>query len=104
LFGYPAMACFTPDVRMTPAERDCCTRMAHQCGSMNMSASHSCCQKVQRPSSMLTATTVKFVPVAASEPVTSGSFSELSLCQGLRSHQIHPPPESPPITTSILRI
>ncbi len=40
----PAVACLLPMASMTPAEHECCQKMAHQCGSAMMPASHTCCQ------------------------------------------------------------
>jgi hypothetical protein len=42
--GAPAMACITPDTRMTVEERACCRVMKNQCGEMEMPASHDCCK------------------------------------------------------------
>jgi len=51
IFGIPAMACLTPSQPMTMAEHECCRRMAHDCGSMPGSETHSCCQIGARPRS-----------------------------------------------------
>src|SRR6266700_7500407 len=40
----PAMACAIPGAVMTAAERDCCKRMANQCGHSGMAKSHGCCE------------------------------------------------------------
>lgn len=40
----PAVACLLPTGSMTRAEHECCQKMAHQCGSSVMPASHTCCQ------------------------------------------------------------
>ena len=105
LFGYPAMACLTSAAEMTEVERECCKQMAEQCGSMDMPASHSCCQKeVRSPQTMLRVAPVHFVPFVA----TTGVVNDVAPSPGLASEfsffQIHPPPESPPGTSSILRI
>jgi len=102
--GIPAMACLIPGAEMTEAERDCCKHMAQQCGSMNMPSSHSCCKKeVSRPNSMLGATFVHLIA-----PTLSGVVSELPqllvVAPQSSSFELHPPPESPPGTSSILRI
>jgi len=45
----PVMACVLPDAAMTPAERECCKKMAGQCGDMGMAKSHPCCQVTATP-------------------------------------------------------
>ena len=105
LFGYPAMACLVPNAEMTAAERDCCKHMAQQCGSMNMRSSHSCCQKeVSRPNSMLSATFAQLVSPALSDPVVAELPDSVAVGTEFSSFELHPPPESPPGTSSILKI
>ena len=43
LAALPVMACAVPGTVMTAAERDCCKRMADQCGHSGMAKSHGCC-------------------------------------------------------------
>src|SRR5712675_3682473 len=45
----PVMACAAPNAAMTPAERNCCKKMAEQCGDMGMAKSHPCCQTTATP-------------------------------------------------------
>jgi cytochrome c556 len=45
----PVMACAVPNAEMTPAERECCKKMARQCGDMGMAKSHPCCQSTATP-------------------------------------------------------
>src|SRR5271170_6531728 len=40
----PVMACVVPNAAMTAAERECCKKMAGQCGDMGMAKSHPCCR------------------------------------------------------------
>lgn len=40
----PALACLLPADQMTPAEHECCEKMAGQCGIAVMPSSHTCCQ------------------------------------------------------------
>ena len=47
--GLPVMACVVPNAAMTPAERDCCKKMAGQCGDMGMAKSHPCCKVSATP-------------------------------------------------------
>ena len=44
LAALPVMACTVPGAVMSAAERDCCKRMANQCGHSNMAKSHGCCE------------------------------------------------------------
>src|SRR5947209_20002878 len=45
----PVMACVLPNAAMTAAERECCKKMARQCGDMGMAKSHPCCQSTATP-------------------------------------------------------
>src|SRR5229473_3576504 len=47
--GLPVMACVVPNAAVTAAERDCCKKMAGQCGEMGMAKSHPCCQPTGSP-------------------------------------------------------
>jgi len=104
-FGLPIMACMVAGTEMSAAERECCKHMAQNCGSMNMPSSHSCCQaEVRQASPMLHVEPAHFVPqlavaMMASVPVITpvDAFHALSA-------ERHPPPESPPSSSSILRI
>jgi hypothetical protein len=44
LAALPAVACAVPGTVMTAAERECCKRMADQCGYSGMAKSHGCCE------------------------------------------------------------
>lgn len=46
LFAAPIMACALPAMAMSAEERQCCKRMAQECGNKGMAKSHSCCQTV----------------------------------------------------------
>ncbi|MCU1308749.1 MAG: hypothetical protein JWN45_3444 [Acidobacteriaceae bacterium] len=50
LAALPVIACTIPGAAMTAAERDCCKRMAEQCGQPGMAGSHGCCQTQVSPS------------------------------------------------------
>jgi hypothetical protein len=110
LLAIPTMACVLPAVAMTAAERDCCKRMAQECGK-GMAKSHSCCQ---------TATVPDRLPAIKSSSNVNSSHLSLVLVQALPqilavttmpesvsspwATDIHSPPVSPPVTISILRI
>jgi hypothetical protein len=46
----PVVACAMPNSAMTAAERECCKKMAGQCGDMGMTKSHPCCQQTSTSS------------------------------------------------------
>src|ERR1017187_9829790 len=48
----PVMACAVPNAAMTQAERDCCKKMARQCGDTGMAKSHPCCQVTATPADL----------------------------------------------------
>jgi hypothetical protein len=101
----PALACLIPMQQMTPAERECCRKMAQQCGSSVMQ-SHSCCQGHQRDAAIGPVPTyastrpfnVAIVPQTSIVQIVSACVSRLS--PALEA----PPPESSPGCTSVLRI
>lgn len=105
LWGAPVMACLTPGVEMTPAERECCKHMAQRCGSMGMPSSHSCCRKeVRQPNSMLG----RAQPNIGPSPITKTVSITLILPKPDQSQfcslKLQSPSESPPSSLPILRI
>lgn len=105
LLGYPAMACLVLGAEMTQAERNCCKQMADECGSMRMPASHSCCHSaVSLPGSMLQASFVQLIVPAVSGAVVTGVPQARLATPEFSVFELHPPPESPPGASSILRI
>jgi hypothetical protein len=105
ILGYPAMACLTLGVEMTAAERECCKQMAQQCGSMKMPASHSCCQtEVRQPHSMLHVATTQIAPPVATQVAVIDAPTYSVADADSSFFELHRPPESPPGSSSILRI
>src|SRR5712671_1016413 len=49
LAALPLAACVLPGTAMTSAERECCKKMAEQCGDMGMAKSHPCCKVTATP-------------------------------------------------------
>lgn len=102
----PVVACLLPTRPLTPAEHECCRKMAQQCGSSAMSSSHSCCQEHRRDTAVSPVPTYSptrpflaaSVPQAAAIPINAASM--LSPFLALEA----PPPQSPLGCTSILRI
>jgi hypothetical protein len=106
LVGTPAMACMLPSAALTPAEHECCRRMARQCGSMRMPASHSCCRTEVRPSHAYLKTAAAMVghdavAIAPAEIVVPSS--SLALQNVAPSFVEHPPPEIT-LSTIVLKI
>jgi hypothetical protein len=111
LLATPIMACVIPIAAMTAAERECCKRMAQECGKNGMAKSHSCCQ---------TATAPEHLPAIRSSSDDGSGQLALALVHAalpsptlvtmaesgfsLREADIHSPPVSPPASISILRI
>jgi len=105
----PVMACLLPDGADAEAARECCKKMADQCGDMGvMPSSHSCCK----------ATTHQADSYVAKSRFTSGHDQHLSVpliaatydlapvsfSQARSVAQAHSPPVSHAETISILRI
>jgi hypothetical protein len=106
-FMTPALACLLPNRQLTQEEHACCKQMAKQCGSMRMASSHKCCQaEVRVPNAFLKASgTVLHTAEHSSFVITQipqiKPATEFNLHVG---SSIHSPPESPPSSTTILRI
>lgn len=111
LFAAPIMACALPTMAMSAAERECCKRMAHDCGGMGMAKSHSCCQTVAAPDHLpaIKSSTdvgskhpapalVHALPPVPTVAAMPGAVSSLWAAD------IHSPPVSPPASISVLRI
>ncbi len=111
LFATPIMACTMQANAMTAAERDCCKRMAQECGKGKMSQSHSCCKTVAMPDHL---------PAIKSSSDFNSGHSALVLAHALPQlpaalilveaasatgeSDTHGPPGLPPVTISVLRI
>ncbi len=111
LLATPIMACLIPAASMTAAERDCCKRMAGECGKAGMPQSHPCCQTTTIPD--------HFAAIKSSSDVNP---IQLALAFTYALHHtfitptlqepdsdpfaadIHSPPISPPASISVLRI
>lgn len=107
----PVMACVVPNGAMTPAERECCKKMARQCGDMGMAKSHPCCQVTATPADFQALKTapaqlhhVSFVLLHAL-PLTSqvDTYSLLARWSS-RVSRTHSPPGLGSLNTTILRI
>jgi hypothetical protein len=107
----PVMACAVPNAAMTAAERECCKKMAGQCGDMGMAKSHPCCQVTATPAdfhALKTASSqlhhVSLVLLHALPP-TAQTDVYVSLAQwSSRVSCTHSPPGLESLTTTVLRI
>jgi len=100
----PVLACL-PRPAMTQAEMDCCKKMAGDC--QMGSGHHSCCKaEVRRPSNFLKVSS-QSVPVPVHSAVIVLVLAVADYAGGHSPQlatSVHSPPESPPISTTILRI
>jgi hypothetical protein len=111
LFATTIMACTLQANAMTAAERDCCKRMAQECGKGNMPQSHSCCKTVAIPdhlpaiksSSDFSSTHPSFA-FAYVLPQLAVFVPSAEFAQAIWAFDMHGPPGSPPVSISVLRI
>jgi hypothetical protein len=107
IFASPLMACLQPDATLTTEERECCRKMAGDCGKMP--ASHSCCKTTVRDTDPYLSNSRVQISVPAQATLAILPVSEIIglpdlISQFVISSDAHAPPESPPLETSILRI
>jgi hypothetical protein len=106
MFASPLIACFQPDSGLTAEERECCRKMAGECGKMP--ASHSCCKTIVRDTDpYIRNSRVQIAPAQSTLAILQ--VSEIIglpdvISPFVTSSDVHAPPESPPVETSILRI
>ena len=111
LAALPVAACVLPGAGMTSAERECCKKMAEQCGDMGMAKSHPCCQP--------TTTSLDFHALKASSssqdhvnlvalqglPISVQGVTCLSLTPlAFQVSYAHSPPGLESLATTVLRI
>ncbi len=110
LAALPVMACTLPGAAMTAAERDCCKRMAGQCGRSGMAKSHGCCQIQVSPSDFhaLKASASQLdrsLVVLYAQPVALQTIAD---ADSMLAANIASPTDSPPglvySATTVLRI
>lgn len=109
LLVMPGLSCFVPQQLLSASENECCRQMASQCGSQEMSSTHSCCKSPTQQSAQLytgsgehfqiapTAATATFLPVAPSGIL-------LVAKSALTIPQFNSPPLSFSEANSVLRI
>jgi len=111
LFAVPIMACVLPAMAMSAEERECCKRMAQECGNTGMGKSHSCCQTVSVPDhlpAIKSSSDVGSKPLALAFILALPPIPTMALILESGSSSwatdIHSPPVSPPGSISVLRI
>ena len=109
--GLPVMACVVPNAAMTAAERECCKKMAEQCGDMGMAKSHPCCQMTATPADFHALKTASSqlhhlsLVLLQALPPTAQTDAYVSLAQwSSRVSCTHSPPGLESLTTTVLRI
>jgi hypothetical protein len=107
----PVAACVVPDAAMTSAERECCKKMAEQCGDMGMAKSHPCCKVTATPADLHALKTgsshLDHVSLVLSHalPLTAQTELYFSLAQwSSRVSCTHSPPGLESLVTTALRI
>ena len=111
LAALPVAACVLPGAAMTSAERECCKKMAEQCGDMGMAKSHPCCKVTATPAdfhALKTASSqldhVSLVLFHAL-PLTAQTDAYFSLAQwSSRVSCTHSPPGLESLATTVRRI
>jgi len=111
LAALPVAACVLPGAAMTSPERECCKKMAEQCGDMGMAKSHPCCKVTATPAdfhALKTASSqVDHVSLVLSYalPLTAQTDVYFSLAQwSSRVSCTHSPPGLESLATTVLRI
>jgi hypothetical protein len=111
LAALPVAACVLPGASMTSPERECCKKMAGQCGDTGMAKTHPCCKvtatpadfhALKTPSSQLNHVSLVLFHAL---PLTVQSDAYFSLAQwSSRVSCSHAPPGLESLNTTILRI
>ena len=111
LAALPVAACVLPGAAMTSAERECCKKMAEQCGDMGMAKSHPCCKVTSAPADFHALKTASSQLDHASLvlfhalPLTAQIDVYFSLAQwSSRVSCTHSPPGLESLATTVLRI
>ena len=111
LAALPVAACVLPGAAMTSAERECCKKMAEQCGDMGMAKSHPCCKVAATPADFHTLKTTSSqldhgsLVLFHALPLTAQADLYLYLAQWSSCVSCtHSPPGLRSLTTTVLRI
>jgi hypothetical protein len=100
-----------PGAGMTSAERECCKKMAEQCGDMGMAKSHPCCKVSATPAGLHALKTASSqlhhvsLVLFHALPLTSLAHAYFSSARwSSRVSCTHSPPGLDSLATTILRI
>lgn len=111
LAALPLAACVLPGIPMTNAERDCCKKMAEQCGHAGMAKSHPCCRITSVPSSLHAFKTSPVqsgdfnLMVSHSLPVSTQHLAvPVAAAVAFQVSDVHGPPGLEFLSTTVLRI
>jgi len=109
LFGTPLLNCVTPTQAMTAAEKECCKKMAAECGRAGMASSHSCCQSSDsvdtRPLLKSTSPTITHHTLLVAHVISHFEIlTSQSAILASQPAQLHGPPGETPPGTTVLRI
>jgi hypothetical protein len=111
LAALPVAACVLPGAAMTSAERECCKKMAEQCGEMGMAKSHPCCKVTPTPAGFhaLKTGSAQLDHVSSvlfhALSLTAQTDADFSLVQwSSRVSCTHSPPGRESLSTTVLRI
>jgi len=111
LAALPVAACVLPGAAMTSAGRECCKKMAGQCGDMGMAKSHPCCRVTATPADFhalkTTSSQLNHVSLVLFHalPITAQTDPYLSLAQWSSCVSCtHSPPGLGSTNTTVLRI
>jgi hypothetical protein len=101
----PQLACFMPENTATEAERDCCEKMANDCGGTNMS--HECCRTAVRSDVGIATKVVRNVMPhfdVAARTAQTGSVLCLTFSPQFLIETSHAPPGKAGVSFLTLRI
>ncbi len=111
LAALPVAACVLPGAAMTSAERECCKKMAEQCGDMGMAKSHPCCKVTATPPGLHALKTASSqldhvsLVLSYALPLTAQTDVYFLLAQwSSRVSCTHSPPGLESLATTVLRI
>jgi hypothetical protein len=100
------MLCLLPGVQLKLSEMECCRRMAGDCDRMPLPNSHSCCKNIARHDTAIVAKTELPSPIAGAVdfPVEPAAATHVIPMGSKEVSADLPPPGSPLVSNTILRI
>jgi hypothetical protein len=109
LFGVPVLTCALFAQAMTAAEKECCRKMAGECGRAGMARSHSCCQPNgsvdNRPIVKSASRTAIPFTLAVAHVIQQAELkAPFAAALTIWTNRVHGPPGETPPDTTVLRI